>query len=518
MSITPENITEAGARIRAALPRWTLAFEREADELLRDPTTQTFVERELREIWRQIDPKGSVPTAQRERIFSNAKAKAANGSDGVNGHNSSQRAPEGNGAGPVTIDDRVARQAGHAAIIPPERRDTLRIFDWKNEVNGDGEHKEAPKTDEARASTTAAADAGSANTGTAAPTVPVTLNEWLSRDLPEPDRLLGQWLTTTTRAIFNAPTGAGKSMFANALGMSVAAGCDFLGWKGIRRARVLYIDGEMSRRLLKQRLADEVTRLEQQLAERPDGFYPFSREDYANFAPLNTKEGQAFIENYMKQKIEMVGNLDFIIFDNVMSLILGDMKDEESWRQTMPLVHRLTARGIGQLWIHHTGYNESHGYGTKTREWQMDSVLNAVPVERPDTDVSFKLSFSKARERTPATRADFAESQIALVNNAWTWESSERESAKKISPVAVKYLDALRDAIIGSNVVRMNGYPTATIDAWRTECIKKSLIEVADEKDKVGTNRASAKFSKYKLELISANRIACNETLAWTIV
>jgi AAA domain len=127
MSITPENIASAAARIKAALPRWTPAFELEADVLLRDPTTQAFVESELREIWRKMDPKGSVPTVQRERILSNAKAKAANG---ANGHNN--------------------------GIIPPERRDTLRIFDWETEVNGDGERKEAPKVDETHADTTSA--------------------------------------------------------------------------------------------------------------------------------------------------------------------------------------------------------------------------------------------------------------------------------------------------------------------------------------------------------------------------
>ncbi len=481
MSITSETIAEAAARIKAALPRWTPAFEIEADALLRDPATQSYVERELREIWRQLDPKGVVPTAQRERIFANAKERAhANGANGSD-----------------------------SGIIPPERKDALRIFNWKTEANGGGEHKqEKLKADEARASTTGTADAAGTATPSASP--PVTLTEWLSRDLPEPDRLLGHWLTTTTRAILDAPTGLGKTMFAIALGMTVAAGNDFLGWKGIRPARVLYIDGEMSRRLLKQRLADEAGRLEARLANRPDGFYPLSREDYENFAPLNTKEGQAFIENYIKQKIDPVGPLDLVIFDNIMSLILGDMKDEEAWRQTMPLVHRLTARSTGQLWIHHTGHNETRGYGTKTREWQMDSVLHAEPVERPDTDVSFKLSFNKARERTPATRADFAEIQVALVENSWTWHRPDGDSVGKVSPLGTKFLAALRDATIGSNVVKMKGCPTATIEGWRAECIKKGLIDANGKP-------AQSLFNKYKRELIAANYIACNETLAWTL-
>ena len=117
---------------------------------------------------------------------------------------------------------------------------------------------------------------------------------------------------------------------------------------------------------------------------------PRSREDAENLPPLNTPEGQAFIERL----IEHLGGVDFIVFDNVMSLLGGDMKDEESWKQTLPWVLSLTRRNIGQLWVHHTGHDESRGYGTKTREWQMDTVLHMEKIERPDSDVSF-LQVSK---------------------------------------------------------------------------------------------------------------------------
>ena len=40
------------------------------------------------------------------------------------------------------------------------------------------------------------------------------------------------------------------------------------------------------------------------------------------------------------------------------------MVDEEAWAQALPWVKSLTKRGIGQLWVHHTGHDESKGYGT----------------------------------------------------------------------------------------------------------------------------------------------------------
>ena len=106
----------------------------------------------------------------------------------------------------------------------------------------------------------AAPMSGSTINGAAAPKVeiaslpPLTLDEWRNRDLPEPDLLMGYWLTTTTRALFTAATGLGKTNYGMAVGMRAAAGLDFLHWKAARSARVLVIDGEMSRQLLQERL------------------------------------------------------------------------------------------------------------------------------------------------------------------------------------------------------------------------------------------------------------------------
>lgn len=199
-----------------------------------------------------------------------------------------------------------------------------------------------------------------------------------------------------------------------ALCICVAAGRPFLHWTGVRPTRVLYIDGEMARRVTKKRLGDEVRRCG---GIRPEGMYIFSHEDLSEFAPLNTKLGQTQIE----YQIQRIGGVDLIVFDNIMSLIEGNQKDEDGWRITLPWVRSLSKRNIAQIWIHHTGHDESRSYGTKTREWQMDNTIHLEQIERPDADVSFRMTFRKAREREPTTRADFEDMEIALVNDAWRW-------------------------------------------------------------------------------------------------
>jgi AAA domain len=333
--------------------------------------------------------------------------------------------------------------------------------------------------------------------GEQAPSIaPLSIGEWENRDMPEPDRLLGDWFTTTSRTLLVASTGIGKTLFGVGMGIGMSAGAGFLHWRGVRPCNVLFVDGEMSSRLLKKRIVDEVARC----GLRPEGMHFLSHDDIENFQPLNTHQGQSLIESVIKR----IGYVDGILFDNVMSLIEVDMKDEEAWRQTMPWVLSLTSRSIGQVWTHHTGHDETRSYGTKTREWMMDTVIHMDRIERPDTDVSFRLSFKKARERTPDTRADFADMTVALVDNAWTFSAGDTVK-NKASPLGEKFLGALKSASSGN----LKAIP---LDRWREQCVKRGLID-PDEK----AHSARTLFSKYRRELIAANMIACNETEAWII-
>jgi len=261
---------------------------------------------------------------------------------------------------------------------------------------------------------------------------PLTLSEWDARDLPSPDSLLGSVVSTTNRMLISAETGIGKTNLAIAIGLRIAAGDRFLHWDGSGKPRkVLYLDGEMSRRLLRLRLRSEA----QRLGSTPATFFALCAEDIDDFKPLNTQEGRS----YLKDVIKKLGGVDLVIFDNIMSLISGSMIDEIPWAEVMPFVRSLTRRNTGQIWIHHTGHNEMRSYGTKTREWQMDTVAILEQVKRPGTDVSFKMSFGKARERAPSNRCDFQDVEIALVDDAWVYTTEPSADAferKKISPTA----------------------------------------------------------------------------------
>jgi hypothetical protein len=190
------------------------------------------------------------------------------------------------------------------------------------------------------------------------------------------------------------------------------------------------------------------------------------------------------------------------------------MSEEEPWAKVMPLVRSLTKKGIGQLWIHHTGHDKSRGYGTSTREWQLDNVLHMEAVERPDTDVSFRLHFQKARERTPQTRTDFQDATVALVNGAWESGGEITTNPGRVSPLGLKFFNALTDALNDDDhVVRtLQGRRAVSNDVWVRECERLGLID-PEAKD----NAKRAMFYKYRCELIAANRIAVLNNLTWLL-
>src|SRR5262249_16871484 len=138
--------------------------------------------------------------------------------------------------------------------------------------------------------------------------------------------------------------------------------------------------------------------------------------------------------------------------------------------------------------------------------------IHLTTVERPNTDVSFRLEFRKARTRTPETRRDFQDATIALVNDEWTVDVTASVRPGHISPLGQKFLDALHNALAGDTTETRYGRRAVTLELWKAECFKIGILD-HDKPPKP----TSALWSKYRLELIAANRIACDNTMAWIV-
>ena len=348
----------------------------------------------------------------------------------------------------------------------------------------------------------------------------LSIEAWTERDMPPPDRLLGDLVTTTTRTFLVGHTGLGKTMLALALAGAMASGQDFLHWKVSRPARVLVIDGEMPGELIRQRTIDVLRRAK--IAPPHGNLTIYARDMEDQFAerfatigrmpPLNSEEGR----QWLLALINGLGGVDVIIFDNVMSLITGDQKDEVPWSDALELIQSLTARRIGQIWLDHTGHNTSRQYGSSTKAWRFDAVGIMTPLpddQREPHDLAFTLSFEppgKARRRTPGNRRDFETCTIRLSEDKWSSEiTGARVGRGRLSPMGKEFYRALTDAVV---ISEHQGQTTR--EAWFGECARLGLVAAVTPDDNHSRREAKRRgFRRYMAELKAAKRIGVDGEL-----
>jgi hypothetical protein len=350
----------------------------------------------------------------------------------------------------------------------------------------------------------------------------LSASSWLQRTTLPVTRLLGDLITTTTRAFIVGRTGLGKTLLGLAFAVGMACGTGFLHWRSSRPARVIYIDGEMPAELLIQRIADAAERVGH--PDLVENLMVFSLEDaeaiaerwpmLGMFESLNTEEGQNFIK-----RLCTALRPDVIIFDNVQALLTGVQKEEETWIPVLPLVQWLTKQRVGQLWFDHTGHNSDRQYGTAVKAWRFDLVGILTPLpegEREPQETAFTLSFDhpgKARRRTPQNWAEFAAQIIRLRDGQWTGEPADSEQATrkrlrgKVKPSARLFHDALLNAIVAA----ATGPGQTAMFAWETECVRKGLIDPSEPGDDATLRaRKRAKFRAAKSDLLAAGMIGIN--------
>lgn len=315
----------------------------------------------------------------------------------------------------------------------------------------------------------------------------LTLKDWLKRKIEPRDHLLGELFSTTSRVLFYADTGVGKTLLALAWAFAMAFGRNFLHWRSRDKARVLYIDGEMPRDLCQERLQLMYEIFDIRPEEKGDLFI-LSREDFEDMEPLDTEEGQRWLDDF----IACNGPLHFIIFDNTMSLCSAIMREEESWQALKPYALGLTKRDMGQLWIHHTGHDRTRSYGTKTREWQMDIVIAA---EQLSTDhININLRFKKCRVSKPSNYRNFEDVHIELINGEWVSHGEPEEKSTGRPNLSAEIALQALDQAIGDG-------DDASEEAWRAHAI---ALRISKSSDKKSQSRA---FTRARDQVILADLV-----------
>src|SRR5690349_7112008 len=127
----------------------------------------------------------------------------------------------------------------------------------------------------------------------------------------------------------------------------------------------------MSQRQMKRRIIDMLRRagFDPNSAELPNDLYIACLDELPRRPPpLNTPEGWEYFDRVLANE-----RYEFVVFDNVQALLAADDNfGAQAWQGALPWISNLTRKGIGQIWIDHTGYDRTRPYGSSVKSWQMD--------------------------------------------------------------------------------------------------------------------------------------------------
>jgi hypothetical protein len=341
------------------------------------------------------------------------------------------------------------------------------------------------------------------------------LKNWLTLKLPPRDYLLGSVMCTTSRWLIFGETGVGKTILGLCgLAGAMASGLPIFNWNGQRRARILYLDGEMPAETFKERM---------QLTARIWGedllLYGYNRDLLPSDAmpPLNTEEGQ----KWFWKEVDLI-QPDAVFFDSIMCLLQGPLTEEETWSPVKPFVRQISGRRIAQVWLHHTGHDTQRGYGTKTAQWEMDTVAGlSKPQDANPLATAMQIEFGKSRLRTPDNAVEFMPGILRLEEGQWTRDGAPSAlGGKDVSMNAVvqrailQVYERLSDDY-GERASGFDGKPVikVKVDLLREELRNRGYLNL-DEKGRIDAASRQA-FGRAKASLLGIGKLVEANGLIW---
>jgi AAA domain/DnaB-like helicase N terminal domain len=188
----------------------------------------------------------------------------------------------------------------------------------------------------------------------------VNSTEIVALELQPRERLLGDWLCRGDLGLIHAYRGVGKTWLALLIAKALSQGGTIGPWTAHRKAKVLYVDGEMPVDLMRQRDCG-LGSSEDNLIEFLNHEILFERtQKVLNITDSNVQ--RAITKHCLERKIEVV------ILDNLSTLASG-MKENDSydWELVNNWLLQFRRHKIAVILIHHAGRN-GEARGTSKRE------------------------------------------------------------------------------------------------------------------------------------------------------
>jgi putative DNA primase/helicase len=227
-------------------------------------------------------------------------------------------------------------------------------------------------------------------------------------------------LTLGTAALIYGPAGVGKSFLALGLALAAAGGDRFLGWTAPTPRTVLYLDGEMTRQALADRLrlfGPPPPSLQVWLAAEQEG----PRLD------LSTLQG-------LVRLVESLGHdVDLVIIDSLSSLVGSPtQRDSERWQEMRHFLGMQQRNKRAVVMIHHANRDGAlRGISRRIDAMDLVMALRRPRDWTPADGARFEVRLEKARHQSGSDLVPI-EAQLCAGPDGraeWRWHRGEHSAA-----------------------------------------------------------------------------------------
>ena len=257
-------------------------------------------------------------------------------------------------------------------------------------------------------------------------------HELLDAAAPQPF-ILAPLLAPGTATLVYGPAGVGKSFLALGLALAAARGGRFLGWTAPRPHNVLYLDGEMRREVVAERLrlfGPPPPSLRMWLATEHPG----------TTLDLATEDGIVRLVASWREV-----NVDLIVIDSLSSLAGTTGNDPERWSELHQFLDFQRHVGRAVVVVHHAN-RDGTMRGISRRADAMD-VIMALRRPRdwqPNDGARFELHLEKARHVAGPDLAPI-EAQLCLGADGraeWRWHQGESAALRRAAALLQQGMSA----------------------------------------------------------------------------
>jgi RecA-family ATPase len=320
----------------------------------------------------------------------------------------------------------------------------------------------------------------------------ISAKDLLAIDMPTATYMWGDLLRIGSRICLIGQPKTAKSFFVIELGLSIAAGKEFLGME-TKKSTVVYVNFEISQEMLQERLQDTISEMG---IDPPQNFIAASVGNIALEKPVGH---QALEEILIEAGID-IGVADLLILDPRRNSMEGDENQSEiltAWAANVDSLRK--EFGFTTVVVHHAGKNTiGMGRGSSVFDGWVDGSMTIRKQELREQSDESESRTSLSTAILEVVSRDSESRDISLEFNYPTWKLASQQLVVERTK-AKKCQDFIEQKLQEKSPWELVKLRTEAFRVHHTDYAIKRAIKTLESQKIIRMTKDTSKQGNYKL-------------------